>query len=130
MPKVKRESTAAHPAEVHGAYYHARDPASCDDCFNETGPATADNTRAYGERVLVRFESKPKMSDGKDGVAIHLPLSQQVEPNWARCVSVGHLVREKFKAGDRLLVAAHMNGDRGPDGTHWLEERFVLGVEE
>ena len=83
--------------------------------------------QAYGVNVLVEFEAKPKMSAG----GLHLPLSQQVEPCWARCVSRGHLVRERFKVGDRLLVKAHMNGHPMP-GTpsHWMTEDSVLGVEE
>lgn len=84
------------------------------------------SVRAYGERVLVRFEPKPMRSEG----GLHLPLSQQVEPHWATCISVGHLVRERIPVGARLMVKAHMNGERGPDGTHWLTEESVLGVEE
>jgi len=83
-------------------------------------------TRAHGPWVLIRFDAKPTYSDG----GLHLPLSQQVEPQWATCVSRGHLVRERFKAGDRLLVKEWMNGDRGPDGTHWMLEEHVLGVVE
>lgn len=82
------------------------------------------NVRAHASWVLVRFDPKPTHSAG----GLHLPLSQQVEPEYATCVSVGHLVRENIKAGDRLLVAAHMNGDHGPDGTHWLDEKHVYGV--
>lgn len=84
--------------------------------------------RAYGNRVLVEFEAKPTKSETG---AILLPLSQQVEPNWARCVSRGHLVRERFAVGARLMVKAHMNGEP-LEGTayHWLTEDSVLGVEE
>ncbi len=83
--------------------------------------------KAYGARVLVQFEAKPTHSPG----GLHLPLSQQVEPNWARIVSVGHLVRERIPVGSRALVKAHMNG-RPLEGTacHWLTEDDVLGVEE
>lgn len=83
--------------------------------------------RAYGAHVLVEFEAKPTRSAG----GLHLPLSQQVEPNWARIVSVGHLVRERIPVGARALVKAHMNG-RPLEGTtcHWLTEDDVLGVEE
>lgn len=89
-------------------------------------PPSAANTRAHASWVLVRFEPKPTRSEG----GLHLPLSQQVEPHWATCVSVGHLVRERIPVGARLLVACHMNDDRGPDGTHWLDEKHVYGVEE
>lgn len=83
--------------------------------------------RAYGRQVLVEFEAKPTHSAG----GLHLPLSQQVEPHWARCVSRGHLVRERFAVGSRLLVKQHMNGEP-LEGTafHWLTEDSVLGVEE
>jgi len=83
--------------------------------------------RAYGNRVLVQFEAKPVMSNG----GLHLPLSQQVEPHWARCISVGHLVRETIPVGARLLVKEWMNGERC-EGTpwHWMTEDSVLGVEE
>lgn len=83
--------------------------------------------RAYGAHVLVEFEPKPKRSAG----GLHLPLSQQVEPPWAKCISVGHLVREKIRPGDRLLVKEWMNGEPlHGTGYHWLTEDSVLGVEE
>jgi co-chaperonin GroES (HSP10) len=84
--------------------------------------------KAYGGRVLVQFEAKPtKSATG----AVLLPLSQQVEPNWARIVSVGHLVRERIPVGCRAMVKQHMNGEP-LEGTpyHWLTEDSVLGVEE
>lgn len=83
--------------------------------------------RAYGSHVLVEFEAKPTRS----AAGLHLPLSQQVEPQWARCVSVGHLVRERIPVGARLLVKEHMNG-QPVAGTpwHWMTEDDVLGVEE
>jgi co-chaperonin GroES (HSP10) len=76
--------------------------------------------------LLVRFDRKPTKSAG----GLHLPLSQQVEPEWATCVRAGR-TREQIAPGDRLLVKAHFNGDPLP-GTdcHWLAEDDVLGVEE
>lgn len=86
-----------------------------------------DTVRAYGAHVLVEFEPKPTHSEG----GLHLPLSQQVEPHWARIVSVGHLVRERIPVGARALVKCWMNG-QPLVGTkcHWLTEDDVLGVEE
>jgi co-chaperonin GroES (HSP10) len=83
--------------------------------------------KAYGGRILVQFEAKPTRSEG----GLHLPLSQQVEPHWARVVSVGHLVRERIPVGCRAMVKQHMNGEP-LEGTpyHWLTEDSVLGVEE
>lgn len=83
--------------------------------------------RAYGAHVLVEFEAKPTHSEG----GLHLPLSQQVEPHWARIVSVGHLVRERIPVGARALVKQWMNG-QPLAGTpfHWMTEADVLGVEE
>lgn len=83
--------------------------------------------RAHAYHVLVEFEAKPTMSAG----GLHLPLSQQVEPQWARCISVGHLVRERIPVGARLLVKEWMNGHPCV-GTpwHWMTEDDVLGVEE
>ena len=83
------------------------------------------NVKAYGAWVLVRFDPKPTHSAG----GLHLPLSQQVEEDFATCVSVGHLVKEKMAPGDRLCVKRHMNG-QPLDGTdcHWLTEESVLGV--
>ncbi len=85
--------------------------------------------RAYGTNVLVEFEAKPTHSAG----GLHLPLSQQVEPQWARIVSVGHLVKERIPVGARALVAEWMNGQpvkAGDRTLHWLDEKHVFGVEE
>jgi hypothetical protein len=77
--------------------------------------------------ILVRFDRKPVMSAG----GLHLPLSQQVEPEWATCVRANARCREPIPVGARLLVKAHFNGDPLP-GTdcHWLAEDDVLGVDE
>ena len=85
------------------------------------------NVQAYGAWVLVRFDPKPVKSVG----GLHLPLSQQVEEDFATCVSVGHLVKKDIKPGHRLLVARHMNGQK-LEGTdcHWLDEKHVYGVVE
>lgn len=89
------------------------------------------NVKAYGTWVLIRFDSKPKESEGLHGKPILLPTSQQVEPAFATCVSVGHLVKANVRKGDRLIVAAHMNGAK-LEGTdcHWLDEKHVYAVVE
>jgi co-chaperonin GroES (HSP10) len=77
--------------------------------------------------VLVRFDPKPTHSAG----GLHLPLSQQVEPEYATLVAAAPKTLERIGAepGARLCVKAHMNGDR-LEGTdcHWLAEDDVLGV--
>lgn len=75
--------------------------------------------------VLVRFDPKPKVSEG----GLHLPLSQQVEPDRATVVSATK--DSPLKAGMRVVVKCHMNGDvlEGTD-CHWLAEDDVLGVDE
>lgn len=86
--------------------------------------------------ILVRFDQKPTKSEGRGtanepGAAIHLPLSQQVEPQRATCVAVSHGVREDIRPGYRLIVKEWMNGDR-LEGTdcHWIAEDDCLAVEE
>lgn len=75
--------------------------------------------------ILVRFDPKPKMSDG----GLHLPLSQQVEPQWATVVRTNHRCLERIPVGARVLVKEWMNGDKlaGTD-CHWMAEDDVLAV--
>lgn len=82
---------------------------------------------ASSPAILVRFEPKPKMSDG----GLHLPLSQQVEGCWATVVRTNTRCLERIPEGSRVMVKAHMNGDvLAGTGCHWLAEDDVLGVEE
>ena len=81
--------------------------------------------RAIGTHVLVRFDPKPSLSAG----GLHLPLSQQVEPEWATIVAVGHLVKETIPVGARAIVKQWQNGHK-LEGTdcHWMKEDDILGV--
>lgn len=120
--------------------FRGDNPDACDECFNARLSFAADPrpervTKVVGSlprrdgpspALLVRFDAKPTKSEG----GLHLPLSQQVEPEWATCVQSGR-TKEPVPVGARLLVKAHFNGDPLP-GTdcHWLAEDDVLGVEE
>lgn len=91
-------------------------PVGCLDRRGEPSPA-----------LLVRFDPKPTKSAG----GLHLPLSQQVEPEYATVVATNARCLERIPNGARVMVKAHFNGDAlaGTD-CHWLAEDDVLGVEE
>lgn len=85
--------------------------------------------RAIGERVLVEFEDRPKVTDG----GIIIPDQWQELPCFAVVVSVGGRVRERLEVGQRVIVKKWMDAEPCESGgrvCHFMAEDHVLGADE